>query len=213
MYRFNSFTQKANDVLNLAIKAAENFGHTYVGSEHVLIGLLKEGTGVAAMLLEGKGVTLEKIEELIKKHIGTGNPTRLSPQDFTPTCKRIIEMSFQIARGMLNSFVGTEHILLALLRESDSYAVKFLNACGVDEQTLLEEAASSLGKTETDYKGNAKSAKKGKSNTPTLDEFGKNLTEAARDGKIDPVIGRDKEIERVIQILSRRTKKQPLSDR
>lgn len=209
MYRFNSFTQKANDVLNLAIKAAENFGHTYVGSEHILIGLLKEGTGVAAMLLEGKGVTLEKIEELIKKHIGTGNPTRLSPQDFTPTCKRIIEMSFQIARGMLNSFVGTEHILLALLRESDSYAVKFLNACGVDEQTLLEEAASSLGKTETDYKGNAKSAKKGKSNTPTLDEFGKNLTEAARDGKIDPVIGRDKEIERVIQILSRRTKNNP----
>ena len=209
MYRFNSFTQKANDVLNLAIKAAENFGHTYVGSEHILVGLLKEGTGVGALLLEGKGVNLKKIEDLIIKHIGTGNPTRLSPEDFTPTSKRIIEVSFQIARGMLNSFVGTEHILLALLRESDSYAVKFLNACGVDEQTLLDEALSSLGKAEADYRGNSKSSRKGKSTTPTLDEFGKNLTEAAREGKIDPVIGRDKEIERVIQILSRRTKNNP----
>ena len=137
MYRFNSFTQKANDVLNLAIKAAENFGHTYVGSEHILVGILKEGTGVGAFLLDEKGVTLEKIEELIKKNIGTGTPTRLSPDDFTPRSKRIIEISFQIARGMLNSFVGTEHILLALLRESDSYAVNFLNYCGVDEHSLL----------------------------------------------------------------------------
>ena len=209
MYRFNSFTQKANDVLNIAIKEAENFGHTYVGSEHILIGLLKEGTGVAAMLLDSKGVTADKVEELLEEHIGKGNPTRLSPDDFTPTCKRIIEVSFQVARGMLNSFVGTEHILMALLRESDSYAVKFLNACGVDEQTLLEETVSSLGKSESDYKSGSRTGKKGKSSTPTLDEFGKNLTDAARDGQIDPVIGREKEIERVIQILSRRTKNNP----
>ncbi|MDE6124022.1 MAG: ATP-dependent Clp protease ATP-binding subunit, partial [Eubacterium sp.] len=209
MYRFNSFTQKANDVLNLAIKAAENFGHSYVGSEHILVGILKEGTGVGALLLEEKGVSLEKIEELIKKYVGTGNPTRLSPDDFTPRSKRVIEVSFQIARGMLNSFVGTEHILLALLREGDSYAVKFLNACAVDEQSLLEEVCSSLGKTEDDFKGNTRTARKGKSTTPTLDEFGKDLTEAAGQGKIDPVIGRDKEIERVIQILSRRTKNNP----
>lgn len=209
MYRFNSFTQKANDVLNLAIKAAENFGHTYVGSEHILVGILKEGTGVGALLLEEKGVSLEKIEELIEKNIGTGTATRLSPDDFTPRSKRIIEVSFQIARGMLNSFVGTEHILLALLRESDSYAVKFLNICSIDEQTLLEEVCSSLGKTEADFRNSGKSQRKGKSTTPTLDEFGKDLTDSARDGKIDPVIGRDKEIERVIQILSRRTKNNP----
>jgi len=209
MYRFNSFTQKANDVLNLAIKAAENFGHTYVGSEHILVGILKEGTGVGALTLEEKGVTLSKIEELIRTHIGEGMHTKLSPEDFTPTSKRIIEISFQIARGMLNSFVGTEHILLALLREGDSYAVKFLNACGIDEQTLLEEVFSSLGKTESDFKNSGRAAKKGKSDTPTLDEFGKDLTEMARQGKIDPVIGRDKEIERVIQILSRRTKNNP----
>lgn len=209
MYRFNSFTQKANDVLNLAIKAAENFGHTYVGSEHILVGILKEGTGVGALTLEEKGVTLSRIEELIKKHIGEGMHTKLSPEDFTPTSKRIIEISFQIARGMLNSFVGTEHILLALLREGDSYAVKFLNACGIDEQSLLEEVCSSLGKTENDFKNGSRTVKKGKSDTPTLDEFGKDLTEMAREGKIDPVIGRDREIERVIQILSRRTKNNP----
>ncbi len=210
MYRFNSFTQKANDVLNLAIKAAENFGHTYVGSEHILVGLLKEGSGVGAIMLEEKGVALEKIEGMIKENIGLGTPTRLSPDDFTPRSKRIIEVSFQIARGMLNSFVGTEHILLALLRESDSYAVDFLNACGVDEHSLLEEVCSSLGKSEDSFKNTgSKNTKRGKSSTPTLDEFGKDLTEAAGAGQIDPVIGRDKEIERVIQILSRRTKNNP----
>ena len=207
MYRFNSFTQKANDVLNLAIKAAENFGHNYIGTEHILLGLLKEGAGASALLLNEKGVTLQKIEELMKENIGVGMPTNLSPEDFTPRSKRVIEISFQIARGMRNSFVGTEHILLSLLRERDSYAVKFLNACGIDEELLLEEICSSFGKTDMNSKSGAKG--KGKSNTPTLDEFGKDLTELAREGKIDPVIGRDKEIERVIQILSRRTKNNP----
>lgn len=207
MYRFNSFTEKANDVLNLAIKAAENFGHNYVGTEHILLGLLKEGTGASALLLNEKGVTLEKIEQLIKENIGVGMPTKLSPNDFTPRSKRVIEISFQIARGMRNSFVGTEHILLSLLRERDSYAVKFLNVCGLDEELLLEEVCSSFGKSNLDTRNGANG--KGKSNTPTLDEFGKDLTELAREGKIDPVIGRDKEIERVIQILSRRTKNNP----
>lgn len=209
MYRFTNFTQKANDVLNLAIKAAENFGHNYVGTEHILVGLLKEGTGVGALILNEKGVTLDKIENLIEENIGVGNPTRLSPNDFTPRAKRIIEISFQIARGMLNSFVGTEHILIALLRESDSSAVKFLNALNFDEESLLEDVGASLGKAESQFRNNSQKNKKGKSSTPTLDEFGKDLTELASQGKIDPVIGRDKEIERVIQILSRRTKNNP----
>lgn len=209
MYRFTNFTQKANDVLNLAIKAAENFGHNYVGTEHILVGLLKEGTGVGALILNEKGVTLDKIENLIEENIGVGNPTRLSPNDFTPRAKRIIEISFQIARGMLNSFVGTEHILIALLRESDSSAVKFLNALNFSEESLLEDVGASLGKAESQFRNNSPKNKKGKSSTPTLDEFGKDLTELAGQGKIDPVIGRDKEIERVIQILSRRTKNNP----
>lgn len=209
MYRFSNFTQKANDVLNIAIKSAENFGHNYVGTEHILFGLLKEGTGVGAIILNEKGVTSDKVQALIEDNIGIGNPTRLSPQDFTPRAKRIIEISFQIARGMLNSFVGTEHILIALLRESDCSAVKFLNSMNIDEESLLEDVGASLGKAESQFKSNAQKGKKGKSSTPTLDEFGKDLTELARQGKIDPVIGRDKEIERVIQILSRRTKNNP----
>lgn len=208
MYRFNSFTQKANDVLNLAIKAAENFGHTYIGTEHILIGVLKENTSYGAELLTEKGVTLDKIEELIKESTGVGNPTALSPNDFTPTAKRVLEVSFQLARGMRNSFVGTEHLLLALLREGDSGAVKLLSACDVDVEAFTEELVNDLARPNAEFRG-SKNGKKGKSNTPTLDEFGTDLTEKARNGGIDPVIGREKEIERVIQILSRRTKNNP----
>lgn len=208
MYRFNSFTQKANDVLNLAIKAAENYGHAYIGSEHILIGVLKENTSYGAELLSEKGVTLDKIEELIKENTGVGNPTALSPNDFTPTAKRVLEVSFQLARSMRNSFVGTEHLLLALLREGDSGAVKLLNACGVDAESFTEELVNDLARPNAEFRG-SKNGKKGKSNTPTLDEFGTDLTEKAANGGIDPVIGREKEIERVIQILSRRTKNNP----
>lgn len=208
MYRFNSFTQKANDVLNLAIKAAENFGHTYIGSEHILIGVLKENTSYGAELLSEKGIALESVEQIIKDNTGVGNPTALSPNDFTPTAKRILEIAFQLARGMRNSFVGTEHLLLALLRESDSAAVKILNSCGVDENAFTEELVNDLSRPESEFRG-SKGGKKGKSSTPTLDEFGTDLTEKARSGGIDPVIGREKEIERVIQILSRRTKNNP----
>ena len=209
MYKFNSFTQKANEVLNLAIKSAENYGHNYIGSEHILAGLLKEGTGMAAVALSNKGITFDDVDELIKKEIGVGNPTRLSPDDFTPRSKRIIELSFQIARGMMHSFVGTEHLLLSLLRESDSYAVKFINDLGVDERALIDELCQSISSGESDTSQSSKSSKKGKSKTPTLDEFGKDLTDMAKQGKIDPVIGREKEIQRVIQILSRRNKNNP----
>ncbi|MBQ9228918.1 MAG: ATP-dependent Clp protease ATP-binding subunit [Eubacterium sp.] len=209
MYKFNAFTQKANEVLNLAIKAAENYGHSYVGSEHILYGLLKEGSGIAANVLTDKGLSVEEIDRLIRENIGVGNRTKLSPEDFTPRSKRIIELSFQIARGMRNSFVGTEHLLLSLIRETDSYAVRFLNELGIDEQQLFEEVAEVLSSPETKERAAAKQGRKGKSKTPTLDEFGKNLTELAKDGKIDPVIGREQEIRRVVQILSRRNKNNP----
>ena len=142
MYRFNSFTQKANEVLNLAIKAAENYGHSYVGSEHILIGLLKEGSGIGANALIERGITVDDVDSLIRSEIGTGNPTKLSPSDFTPRSKRILEISFQIARGMRHSFVSTEHLLISLVSETDSYAVRFLNELGVDEKQLVEEIAS-----------------------------------------------------------------------
>ena len=209
MYKFNSFTQKANEVLNLAIKAAENYGHNYIGSEHILIGLLKEGTGIGANVLNEKGASLEEVDSLIKSEIGTGSPTRLTPEDFTPRSKRIIELSFQIARSMRHSFVSTEHLLISLINETDSYAVKFLNELGINERELVEELAGYMSERDVENAKYSKSGKKGKSKTPTLDEFGKNLTEMAREGKIDPVIGRETEIKRVIQILSRRNKNNP----
>ena len=209
MYKFNSFTQKANEVLNLAIKSAEEYGHNYIGSEHILIGLLREGTGVAATVLDDKGVYFDDVDNLIKTQIGTGKPTRLTPEDFTPRSKRIIEISYQIARGMTHSFVGTEHLLISLIKEADSYAVKFLNELGVDENALLEDLVETLSNGETDARQSGKSGKKGKSKTPTLDEFGHDLTAEAKEGKIDPVIGRENEIKRVIQILSRRNKNNP----
>lgn len=209
MYRFNYFTQKSNDALNFAIKAAENFGHNYVGSEHILLGLMKADAGVAYSVLDAKGVSAEDIEDFIKEVIGAGNPTRLTPDDFTPRSKRVLDTAFQIARGMMHSFVDTEHLLMALLQEGDSYAVKFMNAQGIDERQLFEDIVSSVGRGNTRSGESNRRGKSGKSKTPTLDEFGKDLTSLAKEGQIDPVIGREEEIQRVIQILSRRTKNNP----
>lgn len=209
MYKFSYFTQKANEVLNQAIKSAENFGHNYVGSEHILLGMLKTEGGVAYSILDEKGITAEEVERLIKENIGEGMATKLSPDDFTPRSKRILDVAFQFARGMRHSFVDTEHLLMALLREGDSYAVSFINSFGIDETQLFEEVVTAVGRGDFDSAGTSRKGKNGKSKTPTLDEFGKDLTAAAKEGKIDPVIGREKEINRVIQILSRRTKNNP----
>ncbi len=209
MYRFNYFTQKSNEVLNLAIREAENLGHNYIGSEHILYGILKEGSGTAYSILDEKGITADDVESFIKENIGFGAPTRLSPDDFTPRSKKILDMAFQFARGMLHSFVDTEHLLMALLKEGDSYAVKFINSSGIDEDRLFEEIVNTLGRGGSQTSDSSKRGKNAKSKTPTLDEFGKDLTEIAKHGQIDPVIGREEEIQRVIQILSRRTKNNP----
>ena len=182
MYKFSYFTQRANEVLNYAIKAAEDFGHNYIGSEHILLGLLKTDGGIALNMLEEKGVTAEDIENLIKEYIGEGMQTKLTPDDFTPRTKRVLDVAFQYARSMRRSFVDTEHLLMAVLQESDSYAVKFLNSFGIDEHQLLEELVneSSRGNADDKYSGNR--GKNGKSKTPTLDEFGRDLTALAKDG-------------------------------
>ena len=207
MYRFNSFTTKANEVLNLAIKSAQAYGHNYIGTEHILIGLLSTDSTIPA--LTDNNITYEGVDRLIREEIGVGNPTSLTPDDFTPRAKRIIEISFQIARTMRNSYVSVEHLLAALLKEDDSYAVKFINELGTDSQRVFDDLITDLSSNSYDSNPQSSSKKKGKSKTPTLDEFGKNLTELAKQGKIDPVIGREKEIERVIQILSRRNKNNP----
>ncbi len=209
MYKFTGFTEKANAALNAAITAAENLGHTYVGSEHLLMGLLQDTTGVAGAALSARGVTAEKIEELIKKTIGIGSPTSLTPGDFTPRSKNIVESSIAVARTAGLSYVGTEHLLFALLHEENSCAVSFLNQLGVRASELMEDMSKSYSAGETQGKGGAFGRKNEKTNTPTLEQFGRDLTKMAQQNLIDPVIGRQKEIERVIQILSRRTKNNP----
>lgn len=209
MYKFSYFTKRANNVLNIAIKAASEFGHNYVGSEHILYALLKENTGVAYQALCNKGLTQENVKKCIENDIGLGNPTRLSPDDFTPHSKRIIELSFQIARQLMRNYVDTEHLLLALLKETDCYGVEIINNLGSDENSIIEELLNIVGSDDGNYGNANKNVKNPNSKTPTLDEFSKDLTQLAKQGKIDPVIGRENEIKRVIQILSRRNKNNP----
>ncbi len=208
MYKFNGFTEKANRALNLAIEKAETMGHTYIGSEHLLLGILAEGTGAAATLLASEGITEEKVAELLAEKVGEGLPTSLSPDDFTPRSKRILEMSIAAARSISGGYVGTEHILLAIIEEGQSYAVAFLKELGVNP----EELSSKILSASEGFSGAGKSASAGKKSDgkcPTLDKFGRDLTAEAKAGKIDPVIGRGEEIQRVIQILTRRTKNNP----
>lgn len=209
-YNFNGFTSKANEALNQAISSAEQLGHTYVGSEHLLLGLLKIGSGVAASVLNRNGVTAEKVEELIRATIGCGTPTRLSPDYFTPRAKRVIETAMAGCSNMGKKYVGTEHLLIGILSEGDNYAIRFINEIGADTSAITSEALSATGINPEDSVGKSdKSASKSDGNVPTLSKFGRDLTAEAKKGKIDPVIGREKEIERVIQILCRRTKNNP----
>lgn len=208
-YSFNGFTEKANDALNFAISSAEYLGHTYVGSEHLLLGLLKTGSGVAATILNKKNVTADKIEELIEDTIGSGNPTELSPEYFTPRAKRVLETAVKDSRRSGKNLVGTEHILMGILSDGDNYAIRFLGELDVDVASLSYETAKLTGPQEDAKDSRGKNGKSKKDNTPNLEKFGHDLTREAKEGKIDPVIGRSEEIERVVQILCRRTKNNP----
>jgi ATP-dependent Clp protease ATP-binding subunit ClpC len=215
MYKFNGFTEKANRAINLAIAAAESMGHTYVGSEHILLGLLENRDGVGYAALEQCGADAEKLKEIIEEQIGVGEKTRLTPEDFTPRSKRVLQNALMKASGMSCKYVGTEHLLVALLSDSDSYAVRFLEEMNVRIQDIVESLNELLGSTgdgtdRIEDSGRASGGSRAKgSATKTLDKYGRDLTEAARKGEIDPVIGRQEEIERVVQILSRRTKNNP----
>ena len=210
MYKFNGFTEKANNAINLAIESAQDMGHTYIGSEHILLGLLKNQDGAAYTVLEKCGASADSLEELIKQEIGTGSQTKLSPDDFTPRVKRILQTAIIQAGRMGHNYVGTEHILIALIADGDSYAVRFLRSTGIQLNSIVKNLNETLGSTETESDfSNSGEGKPKNSSTKMLDKFGRDLTEIARKGEIDPVIGRQNEIERVIQILSRRTKNNP----
>ena len=209
MYKFTGFTEKANRALNSAIEVAENLGHTYIGSEHLLMGIVREDNGPATTLLLSRGVTPQKVEELIRSTVGVGIPTVLTPDDFTPRCKHIIELSVSLARSENSGYVGTEHLLSAILREGDGCASYILSELGVSAALLLDEL-SNAGESRSPFSQSGRNGKgSAKTSTPNLDKYGQDLTKKAQSGEIDPVIGREKEIERVIQILSRRTKNNP----
>lgn len=210
-YNFSGFTEKANAALNQAINSAEQLGHTYVGSEHLLLGLLRVGSGVAATILNANDVTDEKIEELLKETIGYGTVTKLSPDYFTPKAKRVLETAVSGSNNLGKKHVGTEHILLSILSENDNYAIRFLNKLGVNTDFIVQDTLKVVGVKADDISGKniVKDKIKSDSPTPTLDKYGRDLTTAAENGKLDPVIGRTEQIDRMIQILCRRTKNNP----
>ena len=216
MYNFKGFTQKANDALNIAISQASSMGHTYIGTEHLLLGLIKEGSGVAAVVLKSSGLQGDNLTALIKSSVGVGNVTSLTPDDFTPRSKRVMQNAVMYSARIGHNFVGTEHLLMAILSEGDSFAVRFLEESGVSTKAVMNSLRASLG--EGSHRSSSLGAENGgedaekasNSRAKTLEKFGRDLTAAAKSGEIDPVIGRDEEITRVIQILSRRTKNNPV---
>jgi ATP-dependent Clp protease ATP-binding subunit ClpC len=203
---FERFTEKAIKVIMLAQEEARRLGHNFVGTEQILLGLIGEGTGVAAKVLKSMGVNLKDARIEVEKIIGRGSGFVAVEIPFTPRAKRVLELSLEEARQLGHNYIGTEHLLLGLIREGEGVAARVLENLGVDLTKVRTQVIRMLGETAEVTSG----ASQGRTKTPTLDEFGSNLTQMAGEGKLDPVVGRAKEIERVIQILGRRTKNNPV---
>jgi len=204
---FERFTEKAIKVIMLAQEEARRLGHNFVGTEQILLGLIGEGTGVAAKVLKSMGVNLKDARIEVEKIIGRGSGFVAVEIPFTPRAKRVLELSLEEARQLGHNYIGTEHLLLGLIREGEGVAARVLENLGVDLSKVRTQVIRMLGET---AEVGAGASSQGRTKTPTLDEFGSNLTQMAADGKLDPVVGRSKEIERVIQILGRRTKNNPV---
>src|SRR5215218_485498 len=205
--RFDRFTERARKVLTLAQDEAQRFNHNYIGTEHLLLGLIREGEGVAARVLENMNVELAKVRTAVEFIIGRGDRPVVGEVGLTPRAKRVIELAIDEARRLGHNYIGTEHLLLGLVREGEGIAAGVLESLGVNLDKVRHEVIRVLSQSSS--AGPSSSETKRASKTPTVDQLGINLTDAVRAGKIDPVIGREKEIERVIQILSRRTKNNP----
>src|SRR6188474_110753 len=206
MDRFDKFTDRARKVLTLAQDEAQRFNHNYIGTEHLLLGLVREGEGVAARVLENMNVELSKVRTAVEFIIGRGDRPVVGEVGLTPRAKRVIELAIDEARRLGHNYIGTEHLLLGLVREGEGIAAGVLESLGVNLDKVRHEVIRVLSQSSSS--GPAQETKRA-SKTPTVDQLGINLTEAARAGKLDPVIGREKEIERVIQILGRKTKNNP----
>jgi ATP-dependent Clp protease ATP-binding subunit ClpC len=210
----NRFTERAQRVILIAQEEAKRLNHDYVGTEHLLLGLIALGEGVAAQVLANLGVDLRRVRSEIEKIVGTGdNVMLLGEIPFTPRAKKVLELAVEEAQNMGHNYVGTEHLLLGLIREEEGVAARVLENIGVRLDVVREEVISLLGEGhagQAAHHASSAAAPRTKSKTPTLDEFGRDLTQLAKESKLDPVIGRETEIERLIQILLRRTKNNPV---
>ena len=211
MPAFNRFTERARKVILLAKEEAYRFNHDYIGTEHMLLGLIKEGEGVASAVLTSLGLDPEGIRVEVEKLVQPGE-MKIDGTDipFTPKAKKVIELAMDEARNLGHNYIGTEHLLLGLIREGDGVASQVLINMGLDLKIVRDEVLNLLGSSVPGYAVDAASKKKKKTKTPALDSFGRDLTEMAKTDQLDPVIGRDKEIQRVVQILSRRKKNNPV---
>ena len=216
---YERFTDRARKVMQLANQEAQRFNHEYIGTEHILLGLIKEGSGVAANVLKNLDVDLRKIRLEVEKLVQSGpDMVTMGKLPQTPRAKKVIEYSMEEARNLNHNYVGTEHILLGLLREQEGVAAQVLMNLGLKLEEVREEVLNLLGHGMEGGEAHERSSggggssssgestRGGKSKTPALDSFGRDLTELAKQGKLDPVIGREKEIERTMQILLRRAK-------
>ncbi len=216
------FTQKAQNAINAACNFAREFGHTYIGSEHLMLGLISEPDGIASKLLDGLGVTCSQLKDAVTAITGTGTPTMVGADEMTPRAKRILEKSAELARKSAQTYIGTEYLLVAILGEQDCVAVQALSNCDVSVLDLRNSVTSFLGSVNGEKASHTREGKNKQisqstgssknediAGAPTLSAYGKNMTRIAADGNLDPIIGRDRETERVIQILSRRSKNNP----
>ncbi|WP_249872518.1 ATP-dependent protease ATP-binding subunit ClpC [Oceanobacillus saliphilus] len=206
---FGRFTERAQKVLALSQEEAVRLGHNNIGTEHILLGLVREGEGIAAKALQSLGLEVSKIQEEVEKLIGVGKQPMQSIH-YTPRAKKVVELSQDEARKLGHSYVGTEHILLGLIREGEGVAARVLNNLGVSLNKARQQVLQLLGSNESQAGRQGRGGQQSNASTPTLDSLARDLTVSAKEGKIDPVIGRAKEIERVIQVLSRRTKNNPV---
>ncbi len=206
--RFEKFSERARRVLSLAQEEAQRFNHNYIGTEHILLGLVRETEGVAARVLSGLGVDLSKVRSAVEFIIGRGEKPAQGEIGLTPRAKKVVELAVDEARRMNHTYIGTEHLLIGLLREGEGVAAGVLESLGVTLEKVRTETHRILSNSSSGS-GSSQSSRTG-TRTPTLDQLGIDLTNAARDQKLDPVVGRDSEIQRVVQILSRRTKNNPV---
>ena len=208
--RFEKFSERARRVLSLANEEAQRFNHSYISTEHILLGLARETEGIAAKVLTNLGIELSKVTSAVEFIIGRGDQPTTTEKGLTPRTKKVVELAVDEARRMNHHYIGTEHLLIGLLREGDGVAAGVLNSLQITLDKVRSETERLLTQNENQSQTQSTPGGRSQTNTPTLDQLGIDLTTAARQGKLDPTVGRSEEIQRVTQILSRRTKNNPI---